>query len=163
MNAILPETLSLVKAVLVPVVTLAAVWLGWRLSLSSQRTQRRLDRLTSRCFALSQVMNVVDNVPYDLTSEQLLAKLESDEDFRNNLVYRMLRLFGLRNELFASLDRELVRFLDTRFRPLFVVRVGSYELLPGRLAQFASAVLDLRSSVQEVEDRLLAEHEKFMT
>ncbi len=160
MGDVLHEVLNVLKAIAVPGITLAAVWLGWRLSVSSQRAQRRLDRLNDRFTALSDVMNVVDNVPPDLTGQELVAKLESDEEFRKSLVHRLLGLFGLRNELIASLDREFVGFVDTRFRPLFVARVGSYELPPDRVAQFGAAAFDLRSLVQRVELKLLAEQEK---
>jgi hypothetical protein len=160
MSDALQEALNVLKAIVAPGITLAAVWLGWWLSVSSQRAQRRLDRLNDRFAALSEVMNVVDNVPPDLTGQQLVAKLESDEEFQKSLVHRLVRLFGLRNELIASLDRELVGFVETRFRPLFVARVGSCELPPDRVPQFGAAAFDLRSLVQRVELKLLAEQEK---
>jgi hypothetical protein len=105
-------------------------------------------------------MTVSDNVPPDLTGEQLVAKLENDEEFRDNLVHRLVRLFGLRNELIASLDRELVGFVDSRLRPLFVIRLGSYGLPPERVAEFGAAVSELRRLVQRVELKLLAEQDE---
>jgi hypothetical protein len=160
MSDVLQEVFRILGSIAAPAITLAAVWLGWRLSASSQRAQRRLDRLNSRFSSLSQVMTVSDNVPPDLTGEQLVAKLENDEEFRDNLVHRLVRLFGLRNELIASLDRELVGFVDSRLRPLFVIRLGSYGLPPERVAEFGAAVSELRRLVQRVELKLLAEQDE---
>jgi len=160
MSGNLQEVLDVVKAIAVPGITLAAVWLGWRLGVSSQRAQRRLDRLSDRFAALVEVMQVVANVPPDLTQQELVAKLETDEEFRNSFVHRLLRILGLRNERIASLDRELVRFVDTRFRPLYVARLGEFDLPPDRIDQFGAAAFDLRRLVEQVELKLLAEQEK---
>lgn len=162
MTDIVRQMLDVLKAIAVPVVSMAAVWLGWRLGVSSQRAQRQLDRLKDRFAALSEVMNVVDNVPPDVTGHELVARLANDEEFRKSLVHRLLRLFGLRNELISPLDRELVRFIDQRFRPLFVAGVGSYELPADRLAQFGAAAFELRGLVQRVELKLLAEQDKLI-
>jgi hypothetical protein len=90
----------------------------------------------------------------------VVAKLQTDEEFRKNFAARLLRVLGLRNERVASLDRELVRFVDTRFRPLYVARLGQFDLRPDRIEQFGAAAFDLRSLVEQVELKLLAEQEK---
>jgi hypothetical protein len=145
------------------VIALAGVWLGWRLSAASQRIQRRLDVMRERFGALAEILKVVNNVPPDLGRQALARKLAEDEEFRNSLGHRLVRLFGLRTELIASLDRELVFFIDHTFLPLFVIGVGRYELRGDKLTEFAAAACDLRDLTTQVEQRLVAEYERLST
>jgi hypothetical protein len=163
MNQILLQVLGVLETISTPIITLAAVWLGWRLSANSQRVQRRLDLMHDRLAALTQILKVVDNVPPDLGLQELASKFASDEAFRKSLVHRLVRLFGLRTELIASLDRELVLFIDNALRPLFIIGVGQYELHPNKVSEFAAAAFELRALTQRVEQRLVAEYEKLST
>lgn len=96
MNQIVQEVLTILNAIAAPVIALAGVWLGWRLSAASQRIQRQLDLLHDRFGALAEILKVIDNVSPDLGREALARKLAEDEEFRNSLGHRLVRLFGLR-------------------------------------------------------------------
>ena len=115
----LAAILSIINAIGSEVVTLMAVWLGWRLGASTQRTQRRLDALDRRFEALSQIMAVADNVPSHLDHDQLATQLETDDEFWQSMKGRLVRLFGLRRELVGWLDPAIVEFIDGRLRPLY--------------------------------------------
>jgi hypothetical protein len=160
MSEVLQEIHRILEIVGAPLITLAGVWLGWRLSSSSQRVQRRLDNLKDRFAALAEFMQIVENVPPDLSRAELVSRVASDQEFRGSLAHRLTRLFGLRTELVASLDREVVGFIDRTLRPLFGIGVGLYELHPDRVAQFGAAAFELRPLAQRVEKRLLAEYER---
>ena len=55
--------------------------------------------INDKFIALREIRSVVENIPPNLTTKELEEKLKSDPDFRNNLTNRLVRLFGLRNEL----------------------------------------------------------------
>lgn len=154
------DALELVRELAAPLIALLGVWLGWRLGVRSQQVQRRLDGLNQQFAALSEVMKLVDNVPRDLTAPELVARVKSDEEFRDGLVRRLIRLVGLRTEFIPSLDPELVNFIDTKFRPLLLADAGSYELRPDCVVQLGIVAFELRALVRRVEQRLIAEHDR---
>jgi hypothetical protein len=89
----------------------------------------------------------------------LLIALESDERIRM-VPTRMVRLLGLRHERIGTLDRELVDFIDAKFRPLYIERAGTFELPADRRLAFVEAASGLRALVRKVELKLLAEQDK---
>ncbi len=71
MGEILREVHNILEIIGPPLISLAGVWLGWRLGLHSQRYQRRLEGLNDQFVALREVMKVVDNIPPDLGVREL--------------------------------------------------------------------------------------------
>ena len=155
----LAAILSIIDAIGSEVVTVLAVWLGWRLGASTQRTQRRLDALERRFEALSAIMAVADNVPSHMSYDELVAQLENDDGFRRNMSGRLVRLFGLRNELIGWLDPDIVDFIDDRLRPLYRSGVGKYDLQRDRVGEFATLALELPELVARTERKLLKERQ----
>ena len=135
-------------------------FLGYCFSSVSQRRQRRLDSLNDRFAALRKFIKVVEDIPSDVGRQELVFRLQSDKRFREELAHRLVRLFGLRNELVPLLDREVVDFIEKTFRPLFDIETGEYALSPDKVEQFGEAALELRRISSRVEKRLVAEHEK---
>ena len=155
----LAAILSIIDAIGSGVVALIAVWLGWRLGASTQRTQRRLDALERRFEALSAIMAVADNVPSDLSYDQFVTRLETDDEFRGSMSGRLVRLFGLRRELVGWLDPAIVEFIDDRLRPLYRSGVGEYDLPRDRAREFATPALELPELVAGTERKLLGERQ----
>jgi hypothetical protein len=150
---------GIVRVIAPPLISVAGVWIGWRLGTHSQWKQRRLDNLLSRLAALREVMSVTDNIPSNLDFTGLKLKIANDPEFYKNLNYRLIRLFGLRTELTPYLEPEIRKFIDYSFRPLFDIGVGSYKLLPDKEDKFAHAAIELRRITNSVEEKLIKEHE----
>jgi hypothetical protein len=153
---------GIVREVAPPLISVAGVWLGWRLGTNSQWKQRRLDNLQNRLAAHKEVMSVATNVPPDLSVIDLKAKYATEPEYCKNLNHRLIRLFGLRTELTPYLEPEVRRFIDTTFRPLFSVGLGSYEPLLEKLDGLAHAAIELRYLAWSVEAKLIAEHERLV-
>ena len=139
------------------VVAVIAVWLGWRLGASTQRTQRRLDALDQRFDALSEIMAVADNVPSHLSYDELVKQLETDDAFWQSMIGRLIRLSGIRLERVGWLDPAIVDFIDDRLRPLYRSGVGKYDLPRDRTREFATVALELLELVARIERKLLRE------
>ena len=136
-----------------------AVWLGWRLSASTQRTQRRLDALERRFEALSAIMAVADNVPSHMSYDELVTELETDNEFFGSMSGRLVRLSGIRRELVGWLDPAIVEFIDDRLRPLYRSGVGKFDLPRDRAPEFATIALELPELVARTERKLLRERQ----
>jgi|SRR5208283_3642913 len=151
---VLKALVSMVKAVAAPLISLAGVWLGWFLGTRSQWKQRRLDNLQNRLAALREVMSVAENVPPELNITDLKGKFAADPEFCTSLHHRFIRLFGLRTELTPYLEPELRRFIDSTFRPMFVIGAGRYDLIPEKIDRLAYAAIELRRLVTTVRLRI---------
>ena len=81
------------------VVPLIAAYIGWRLSQKTYVRQLLVDSLKNKFDALREIKSVIGNIPPDLNKEGLIERLSNDDDFRKSLTNRMVRFFGLRNEL----------------------------------------------------------------
>ncbi len=90
---------SITKTIAPPLISLASVWIGWRLGVHSQWKQRRVDNLQKRLAALREVMTVASDVPPEISITDLKAKLVAELEFCRSLSSRLNRLFGLRTEL----------------------------------------------------------------
>ena len=153
------EVLRFLEDLAPSVIPLVSVWLGWQLSTQSQRRQRRLDSLSGAFAALREILHVVENIPANLSAEELQNRL-GDDNFRQNLSDRLVRLFGLRTELIPSLDNEFIALIDRDLRPLYVIETGTYKLRQECIVQFAVTLAKLRDLSNRVERRLVAEYEK---
>ena len=150
---------SITKTIAPPLISLASVWIGWRLGVHSQWKQRRVDNLQKRLDALREVMTVASDVPPEISITDLKAKLVAEPEFCRSLSSRLNRLFGLRTELTPYLEPELRRFIDFTFCPLFISGVGSYALRPEKTDGFAYACIELYRLAKTVEEKLISEHE----
>ena len=141
------------------ILALAGVWLGWVFNSWSQRRQRRLDRVAESFHALREVKAIVDNLPARIDEDALHGRLGEDR-FRRELGGRLVRLFGLRNELMSSLDKRIAGFIDSELRSSYANENGRYELQEGNLRDFARACVGLRSLTATVETELTRQYDK---
>jgi hypothetical protein len=161
-NQLIKDVFQFIKDISQPLIALIGVWMGWRLGVSSQRKQRRLDHLNERFAALCEVMKIVDNIPHNLKRKDLINMINRDSDLHSKLTSRLIRLIGIRSELISSLEPEFINFIDNKFRPLFLNAVGSWELSPDKTSDFAEVVCDLQKLVEQIELKLLTEQNKLI-
>jgi len=160
LHGIIKQLHGIIKDIASPLISLAGVWLGWRLGTLSQRRQRKIDRLEKRLDALREIMSVVDNIPPDVGIAELQERFSKDPEFYKNLVQRLVRLFGLRTELTPYLDPNIRSFIDGTLRPFFMIGAGLFKMLPEKEKDFAYAAIELRQLVNRTEEKLIREHEK---
>lgn len=142
------------------VVPLIAAYIGWRLSQKTHVRQLLVDTLKNKFDALREIKSVMGNIPPDLNKEGLIERLRNDDDFRNSLTGRMVRLFGLRNELIPFIAPEFVDLIDTQLEPLFTIENGRYTFRPERLQAFAMFADEARMLVSSIETKLTEEYKK---
>lgn len=142
------------------VVPLIAAYLGWRLSQKAYVRQLLVDTLKNKFDALREIKSVMGNIPPDLNEEGLIERLSHDKDFRNSLTNRIVRLFGIRNELIPFVSPEFVDLIDTQLEPLFTIENGSYAFRPEKLQEFAEFAGKARMLVFSIEAKLTEEYKK---
>lgn len=142
------------------VVPLIAAYIGWRLSQKTYVRQLLVDTLKNKFDALREIKSVMGNIPPDLNKEGLIERLRNDDDFRNSLTSRMVRLFGLRNELIPFIAPEFVDLIDTQLEPLFTIENGIYTFRPEKLQAFAVFADKARLLVSSIETKLTEEYKK---
>lgn len=156
------KILDLIEKLGPALVSLAGVWLGWRLGSWSQLRERRVERLNNKLEAQRELMGVVANIPPELDLSSMKHRLEVDPKLRADLSQRLVRLFGLRIELIPFLEKELIEFIEDRFRPLYKIEAGTYTFLEGQTDNFAAAIIELRSLSQKAETSLTKEYDHIM-
>ena len=142
------------------VVPIIAVYVGWRLSQKTYVRQLVVDTLKNKFDALREIKSVIGNIPPDLNKEGLIERLSDDDDFRNSLTGRMVRLFGLRNELIPFIDPEFVDLIDTQLEPLYTIENGRYTFRPEKLQSFAMFADKARLLVSSIEAKLTEDYKK---
>lgn len=142
------------------VVPLIAAYIGWRLSQKTYVRQLLVDTLKNKFDALREIKAVLGNIPPDLNNESLIQRLNHDDEFRNSLTGRMVRLFGLRNELIPFLAPEFVNLIDNKLEPLFTIENGSYTLRLDKIDAFAIFANEARLLVSSIETKLTEEYKK---
>jgi hypothetical protein len=142
------------------VVPLIAAYIGWRLSQKTYVRQLLVDTLKKKFDALREIKSVMGNIPPDLNKEGLIERLRNDDDFRNSLTGRMVRLFGLRNELIPFIAPEFVDLINTQLEPLFTIESGRYTFRPEKLQAFAMFADKARLLVSSIETKLTEEYKK---
>ena len=142
------------------VVPLIAAYIGWRLSQKTYVRQLVVGALKNKFDALREIKSVLGNIPPDLNREALIERLGSDDDFRNSLTGRMVRLFGLRNELIPFIAPEFVDLIDTQLTPLFVIENGRYTFRTEKVQAFAVFADEARLLVSSVETKLTEEYRR---
>ena len=144
------------------IVPLIAAYIGWRLSQKTYVKQLLIDSLKNKFDALREIKSVVGNIPPNLTKEELIQRLSSDADFRNSLTTRIVRLFGLRNELIPFLDPAFVDLIDKKLEPLFAIENGSYTFRSDKVAGFALFADEAQLLVSSIETKLTEEYKKHL-
>ena len=144
------------------VVPLLAVYLGWKLSQKTYIKQLLLDNLKQKFDALRQVKSVVRNIPPSLNKKELMKRLNSDSEFCKSLTNRLVRLFGLRNELMPFVDSEFINLIDTRLEPLFMIENGTYTFKKEKLEEFADFAEEARLLVGSIEEKLTQEYKNHL-
>lgn len=142
------------------VVPLVAVYIGWRLSQKTYVRQLLVDTIKNKFDALREIKSVIENIPPDLNKEGLIERLSNDDNFLNSLTGRMVRLFGLRNELIPFIAPEFVDLIDIQLEPLFTIENGSYTFRPKKLQAFAMFADEARRLVSSIETKLTEEYKK---
>lgn len=142
------------------VVPLIAAYIGWRLSQKTYVRQLLVDTLKNKFDALREIKSVIGNIPPDLNKEGLIERLSNDDDFRNSLTLRMVRLFGLRNELIPSISPEFVDLVDTQLAPLFIIENGRYTFRQEKIQAFATFADEARLLATSIETKLTEEYKK---
>ena len=142
------------------VVPLLAAYIGWRLSQKTYVRQLLVDTIKNKFDALREIKSVIGNIPPDLNKEGLIKRLGQDDDFRNSITNRIVRLFGLRNELVPFIAPEFVDLIDTKLQPLFTIENGSYTFRHEKLEDFAIFADEARRLVSSIETKLTDEYKK---
>lgn len=141
------------------VLGLIGVYIGWKLSWKTIVKQNSAKYLQDKFNALSEIKSVVDNIPPHLTKEELCSRLQ-EEQFRKRLTGRLVRLFGLRNELISYIEQEFVELIDTKLRPLFISENGHYNFKDEKIDEFVDFSKDIVLYVQSLEKRLKQEQKE---
>src|ERR1035437_3658738 len=160
MKELTSQELALITAVVTAAVSLIGVWLGSKLSTRNERRRRGLELLEKRFEAFRQLKKVIDNIPREATIDELTARLKTEPELLNSLKHRLVRLFGLRIELFPWLDDKIALYLDQGLRSLFRAETGTYELKPGVEDRFARWCVELVGEIDRLEKELVALHRK---
>ena len=142
------------------VVPLIAAYIGWRLSQKTYVRQLLVDSLKNKFDALREIKSVIGNIPPDLNKDGLIERLDNDDGFRKSLTARMVRLFGLRNELIPFISPELVDLIDRQLKPLYKIENGSYIFRPENIHAFAIVADDAKRLVASIENKLIDEFKK---
>jgi hypothetical protein len=139
-------------------VCLAAI-LGTAVQAQVKLAKIQDEALTERLNSIREIIRVVDNIPR-VSADGLFRTLDNDKEFRNSLIHRLVRLFGLRRELIPYVEPELITMIDDEFEKFFVVRAGSYNFRDEKLQEFAIFSEKLSKTVREIEKQLIEEHRK---
>ncbi len=81
MQNILLQLLAVIEKLGSAIISLIAVYFGWRLGYYSERRRRELEILEKKIEALRELRELVDNIPRDIKAEQLAER--EDETFRD--------------------------------------------------------------------------------
>jgi hypothetical protein len=136
MQNILSQLLTVIEKLEPAIISLIAVYFGWRLGYHSERRRRELEILEKKFEALRALREVVDNIPRDLKAEHLAERMRTEVEFKNNLEHRLVRIFGLRRELIPHLEDKITSLIDRQLMPLFHIETGSYDLKPDAIDTF---------------------------
>ena len=139
---------------------LIGVYVGWKLSWKTIVKQLSADRLQKKFNALSEIKSVVDNIPPNLNKDKLREKLKKDSEFCKNLTGRLVRLFGLRNELIPYLDSTFVDLIDSDFQKLYDIGIGQYNFKNEKIDEFVNFTEKIISLTNSIENKLRQKQEK---
>jgi hypothetical protein len=112
----------------------------------------------SKFESLREIKSVTSNIPPDLDETELGNKLTVDPDFLGKLSGRLVRLFGLRNELIPFIEPEIVELIDRQLQPLYKIENGSYTFKPDKISELATFAHKARLLVTAIEEKLMNEY-----
>ena len=144
------------------VVPLFAAYLGWKLSQKTYIKQLLLDNLKQKFDALRQIKSVIGNIPPNLSKKELIERLSSDSEFCKSLTNRLVRLFGLRNELMPFVDSQFINLIDTRLESLFMIENGAYTCREEKIEEFGNFAEEARSLAGSIEEELTQEYKNHL-
>lgn len=139
---------------------LIGVYVGWKLSWKTIVKQLSTDRLQKKFNALIEIKSVLDNIPPNLNKDELREKLKNDSEFCKSLTGRLVRLFGLRNELIPYLDSEFVALIDSDFQKLYDIGIGHYNFKNEKIGEFVNFTEKIISLTHSLENKLRQKQEK---
>jgi hypothetical protein len=84
-----------------------AVILGIGVQAQAKLAKIQDEALLERLNSIREVMQVTNDIPRT-SADELFKRLDGDEEFRNSLPRRLVRLFGLRRELIPHIEPELI-------------------------------------------------------
>ena len=142
-------------------IPLFAVYLGWKLSRKSYIEQISLDYLRQRFDALRQIKSEVKDIwSPDISRQELVEKLNGDAAYRKDCSERLIRLFGLRNELIPYIEPEFVNLIDGQLKQLFDIETGKYTFREEKVEELVAFTETIISQVDAVEKALTQEYKK---
>lgn len=109
----------------------------------------------SKFKALREIKFVISNIPPHLSRKELEDRLKNDQEFRESLAHRLVRLFGLRNELIPYIEPEIIDLIDKQLEPLFIIENGSYTLRTERNPEFAAFAENIKLLVAAIEEKYM--------
>ena len=136
-----------------------AVILGTGVQAQIKLAKIQDETLSERLNSIREIMQVTNDIPR-VSATELFKKLEDDEEFRNSLTRRLVRLFGLRRELIPYLEPELINLIDEEFEQFYVTGVGLYTFKKEKLNEFAVFVEKLANTVRGIEKKLTDDYRK---
>jgi len=158
LNIFWPSFFGFLEKLELLVVPLIAAYVGWRLSQKSFARQLLVDSLKNKFDALRELKSVIQNIPPDLNEKALVEKLRNNPDFRESLTGRMIRLFGLRNELIPFIAPEFVKLIDSQLEPLYMIENGSYTFKNEKIQEFGAFAEKAKQLVSSIEIKLSEEY-----
>ena len=113
--------------------------------------------LLERLNSIREIMQVIHDIPRT-SADELFKRLDGDEEFRNSLPRRLVRLFGLRSELIPHIEPELIDLIDNELEQFYIIGVGLYTFKKEKLHEFSIVAEKLVSIVWEIEKKLTEEY-----
>jgi hypothetical protein len=160
LNIFWPSFFGFLEKLGLLVVPLIAAYIGWRLSQKSFARQLLVDSLKNKFDALRELKSVIGNIPPDINEKVLVEKMRNNKDFQESLTGRMVRLFGLRNELIPFIAPEFVELIDSQLEPLYTIENGSYDFKIEKMQEFCAFAERAKRLVSSIEIKLSAEYKE---
>src|SRR3972149_5032876 len=123
---------------------------GWKLSQKTYNKQLLVDTIKQKFDALREIKSTIENIPPNLSKQELAAKLKSDPDFCENLTNRLVRIFGLRNEFIPFIETEFIDLINKRLEPLYIIENGTYIFREEKIEDFATFAMEAKSLVASI-------------
>jgi len=162
MSEFLARLFDFLEAIAPSITAVLAVWLGWWLGRRSYIRQLSVEHVQRKFGAFREIKSVLDLFPQDLTRDQLLEKMNSDAAFRNRVSERLVRLFGLRNELVPYLEAELVTLIDSKLRPLYYIEGGTFTFKDGECGNLVDIAQKMIGTLRSLEKNLTEKYESYL-
>ena len=84
----------------------------------------------------------------------------NNKEFQESLTGRMVRLFGLRNELIPFITPEFVELIDSQLAQLYKIENGSYDFKLEKMQEFGIFAERAKRLVSSIEIKLSADYKE---